>query len=346
MAITPLAALHRKLFDEADGSKFATLKDRLIKKHGETDRLAVLEILSTYAREGQLLHWRSSLVNSIVGLMQPQEMKDFFTWAVTMPELAYWGIDGLMKSQGKDAYETVVGLANSATLPLVVKSKAVKSLAVLSRQPFDAGLPAVPDYWKAENLRLDDVLAWQRAGYPDGAGVAPPATHASLDDPRTALEKAAAKLEKKLAAERKKDQDLASPSNWLVIADNADLAAINQRWTLPEQYQRFLARYSPLRVYIDSKRYFQGLNLYGAAGLIKAQHGYSYNPVDQEVIADWPAHYVVIADAGADPYCLDLSAIENGDAPVYTAEHGAGVWRFERHADSFVEFLKEIAKAA
>ena len=103
MAITPLAALHRKLFDETDGGKFATLKDRLIKKHGETDRLAVMEILSDYAREGQLLHWRSSLVNSIVGLMQPQELKDFFTWAVTQPTLAYWGIDGLLKSAGKEA---------------------------------------------------------------------------------------------------------------------------------------------------------------------------------------------------------------------------------------------------
>ncbi|SFX29053.1 SMI1 / KNR4 family (SUKH-1) [Janthinobacterium lividum] len=346
MAITPLAALHRKLFDETDGVKFATLKDRLIEKHGETDRLAVLDILSAYARDGQLLHWRTSLVHTMADLIQAQELQEFFSWAVTMPQLAYWGIDGLLKSQGKDAYETVVALALSDSQPLQVRAKAVKSLAVLSRQPFDAGLSAVPDYWKAESLPLDDVLAWQRDGYPDGAGFAPPATHASLEDPRSPLEKAAAKLEKKLAAERKKDQDLARPSNWLVIADNADLAAIDQRWALPEQYRRFLARYSPLRVYIDSKRYFQGLNLYGAAELLKAQHGYSYNPVDQEVIAGWPAHYVVIADAGADPYCLDLSAIENGDAPVYTAEHGAGAWHFERHADSFIDFLKEIAKAA
>lgn len=345
MAITPLAALHRKLFDETDGVKFSTLKDRLIRKHGETERLAVLDILGAYAREGQLLHWRSSLVNSMVQLMRPQELQEFFSWAVTMPELAYWGIDGLLKSRGKDACGTVVALAISASQPREVRAKAVKSLAVLSRQPFDAGLSPDPGHWKLDSLRLDDVLAWQRAGYPDGAGFAPPVTHASLDDPRTVLEKAAAKLEKKLSGERKKDQDLARPSNWLLIAENADLAAIDQRWTLPEQYRRFLARYSPLRVHIDSKRYFQGLNLYGAAELIKAQHGYAFNPVSNEIIADWPAHYVVIADAGADPYCLNLSAIADGDAPVYMAEHGQGAWEFVRHADSFVEFLKEIASA-
>lgn len=346
MAITPLAALHRKLFDETDGVKFGKLADRLLKKHGESDRQAVLAMLTAYARDGQLLHWRNFLMNDIVRLMQPGEQRDFFAWAVTQEKLAYWGIDGLLKSMGKDAYETVVALAVSDAMPLEVKAKAVKSLAVLSRQPFDAGLPQDPGHWKADSLRLDDVLAWQRDGYPDGAGFAPPATHASLDDAHTALEKAAASLEKKLVAERKKDQDLARPSNWLVIASEADLAAIDERWTLPEQYRRFLARYSPLRVHIDSKRYFQGLNLYGAADLLKAQHGYAYNPVDQEIIAGWPAHYVVIADAGADPYCLDLSAIADGDAPIYTAEHGAGAWRFERHADSFVNFLKEIAKAA
>ena len=345
MAITPLAALHRKLFDETDGSKFATLKDRLIKKHGETDRLAVLEILSAYAREGQLLHWRSSLVNSMVGLIQAGEQGEFFTWAVTQSTLAYWGIDGLLKSRGKDAYDTVVALAVTGAMPLEVRAKAVKSLAVFSRQPFDAGLSQDPGHWKLDSLRLDDVLAWQRAGYPDGAGFAPPATHASLANPVSVLEKAAARLEKRLAKERQQDQDLARPSNWLVVASVADLAAIDRRWALPAIYRDFLARFSPLRVYIDSEDYFQGLNLYGASDLVKAQHGYAFNPVSNESIADWPVHYVVIADAGADPYCLDLADISNGDAPVYTAGHGRGAWEFERHADSFVAFLAEIAAA-
>lgn len=345
MAITPLAALHRKLFDETDGGKFATLKDRLIKKYGETDRQAVLEILSAYARDGQLLHWRSSLVNAMVDLMRPQELQEFFTWAVTMPELAYWGIDGLLKSRGKQAYDTVVAMAISDQLRLEVKAKAVKSLAVFSRQPFDAGLSPDPGHWKADSLPLDDVLAWQRAGYPDGAGFAPPATHAALSSPASALEQAAALLETRLAKERQQDQDLARPSNWLVVASVADLAAIDQRWSLPAIYRDFIARFSPLRVHIDSEDYFQGLNLYGASDLIKAQLGYSYNPVEQAAIAGWPAHYVVIADAGANPYCLDLSAIADGDAPVYTAEHGRGAWEFARHADSFVDFLREVARA-
>ncbi|MED5595927.1 SMI1/KNR4 family protein [Janthinobacterium sp. P210006] len=346
MAVTPLAALHRKLFDETDGNKFARLKDRLIKKHGMDERRAVLDILIGYAKDGQLLHWRNFLMTDIIALVEPGECGDFFTACLAVPELSYWAVDGMLKSMGKAAYGPLVALAAADAARSSTRAKAIKSLAIASGQPFDRGLMTDPGHWKPEQLRVAEVLAWQADGYPDGHGFAAPATHASLDDPRTALEKAAAKLEKRLAAERKKDQDLARPSNWLVIAENADLAAIDQRWTLPEQYRHFLARYSPLRVYIDSKRYFQGLHLYGAAELIKGQHGYACNPVNQEVLAGWPVHYVVIADAGADPYCLDLSAIADGDAPIYTAEHGAGAWRFERHADSFVDFLKEIAAAA
>ncbi|WP_071323290.1 SMI1/KNR4 family protein [Janthinobacterium sp. 1_2014MBL_MicDiv] len=345
MAVTALAALHRKLFDETDGVKFSKLKDRLLAKHGASDRLAVLDILIGYAKEGQLLHWRNFLMSDIARLVEADEHAAFFAWALAQPTLAYWSVDGLLKSAGKDAYVPLVALAASGTASLEVRAKAVKSLAVFSRQPFDAGLPTDPGHWRQDSLKLDAVLAWQRDGCPDGAGHAAPATHASLDEPRTALEKAAARLEKKLAARRKQEQDLAQPSNWLTIASAADMAAIAQRWALPEHYRRFLACHSPLRVLIDSEQYFQGLNLYGAVELVKAQHGYAWNPASDAAIAGWPEHYLVIADAGGDPYCLDLGAIANGDAPVYTARHGAGAWRFERHADSFIDFLLEIAAA-
>ncbi|WP_426073669.1 SMI1/KNR4 family protein [Janthinobacterium sp. DSP2-3-3] len=350
MAVAPLAALHRKLFDETDGSKFSRLKDRLLKNHAANERQAVLAILIAYAREGQLLHWRAFLMSDIVQLAEADEHTAFFAWALEQPELTYRAIDGMLKSIGKAAYAPLVALAAADTSPLNVRAKAIKSLAVFSRQPFDAGLPYDPGHWKAEQLRLADVLAWQRDGNPDGAGHAAPITHAALDDPHTPLEKAAARLEKKLAARRKKEQeqeqDLAQPSNWLAIASADDMAGIAQRWTLPEHYRRFLACHSPLRVFIDSPQYFQGLSLYGAAELAKAQHGYAWNPVNGATIAGWPEQYLVIADAGADPYCLDLGDVTDGDAPVYHAEHGMGAWRFERHADGFIDFLNEIATAA
>ena len=343
MAATPLAALHRKLFDETDGNKFARLKDRLLNKHAPDERLAVLNILIGYARDGQLLHWRAFLMTDIVALAQPGECGDFFSACLDVPELAYRAVDGMLKSMGKAAYAPLAALAAADSARLDTRAKAIKSLAVFSGQPFDRGLMPDPGHWKAGQLRVAEVLAWQADGYPDGHGFAAPATHASLAAPHSAVEQAAARLEQKLAIQRRREQDLAQPSNWLAIADAADLRQINARWTLPAHYQCFLARYSPLRVHIEHADYFQGLHLYGAADLIKAQHGYAWNPVTQQAIAGWPASYLVIADAGADPYCLDLDAISDGDAPVYTAGHGAGAWQFTRHADGFITFLQEIA---
>ena len=74
MAVTPLAALHRKLFDQTDGNKFASLKDRLLAKHAPGERCAVRDIFIAYAQDGQLLHWRAFLMSDIVALAEPGEL--------------------------------------------------------------------------------------------------------------------------------------------------------------------------------------------------------------------------------------------------------------------------------
>lgn len=347
MAVSPLAALHRKLFDETDGVKFSKLKDRLLKKHAGDDRLAVLDILIAYAREGQLLHWRAFLMSDIVHLVEGSQHAAFFAWALGQPELAYRAVDGLLKSTGVEAYAPLVALAASGATRLDVRARAIKSLAVFSRQPFDQGLPSDPGHWKAEQLRLSAVLAWQADGYPDGAGYKAPATHETLTHPLSRLEMAAAFLERNLALRRQREQDLAQPSNWLTVASAEDMAGIDAQWVLPEIYRRFLQWYSPLRVHVGGKRFPRGLHLYGAAELVKAQHGYSVHAVSLHTIAAWPPKLVVIADAGGDPYCVHLEERSiDGDLPVYRAEHGTGGWRFELHTDDFIDFLHEIALAA
>ena len=85
------------------------------------------------------------------------------------------------------------------------------------------------------------------------------------------------------------------------------------------------------------------MHLYGASELIKRQEGYSFNPVTNKTIDEWPTNFVVIADAGADPYCIDINQIKENDSPIYTSMHGNGEWEFELYADSFLTFLKEIA---
>ena len=333
-----LTQLKNELFEETDGNKFARLKDKLIRTLGAD----ALPVLIAYTKEGKLLHWRNFLLTDILNLVNEGDAAyaDYFSWAVTQPGLAYWSVDGLLKTKGDAAYEQLTSVALDGAQTQEVRAKAIKSLAVHSRQPFDRSLPADPGHWKKEQLRLDEVIAWQQSGFPKGEGYVAPAVHPSLQRPVTDLEKAAAKLEKKLKKEREKRQDPASPSNWLTIADAADMDAIQQRWKLPEPYLNFLRNYSPLNVFIDSRKFFQGLHLYGAKELISRQDGYSFNPVKNQPIADWPSQYVVIADAGGDPYCIDLNS---PGAAVYTSMHGTGKWEFELYADSFIKFLQQLA---
>src|SRR5262249_9692165 len=150
--------------------------------------------------------------------------------------------------------------------------------------------------------------AWAKHGYPDGEGYSPPTRHPALDNPKTSFEKIVSRLDKKLAKERQsKWQDLADPTDWLALGAPDDLERIKARWDLPSIYLDFLTRFSPIKVIIKARRFYNPFWLFGASELIQAQDGYSFNPIEQEPILDWPAHLVVIASHGGDPFVLDLS---------------------------------------
>lgn len=336
--------LRQQLFDESNGSKFSKLKDKLLKTYVDTERELVINTLIQYVKEGQILHWRNFLLTDVIDIIHEKEKQysDFFEWTITVPALTYWGIDGLLKTKGKDSYEKLIELINTEDQPLSIRAKAIKSICEFSKQTFDKGLPSDPGYWEVKNLKIVDILQWQQNGYPNGFGYEKPKIHPSLNNPKTDFEKLVSKLDNKLQKSRSAKQDLANPSNWLVIASETDISEIEKKWTLPDKYLLFLKNYSPLQVYIDSKKFVNELSLYGASDLIKGQNGYSYDAETQKALNDWPTNFVVIGDDGGDPFCIDISAINDGDAPIYSSMHGQGVWEFELVADTFIKFLKSL----
>jgi hypothetical protein len=338
--------LEQNLFLESDGSKFSRLKDKLLKTYGDAEREKVINIFTDYAKRGEIIHWRAFLMTDIIELVHENEAQyvEFFEWTITIPELAYWGIDGLLKTNGKEAYNKIIALINKENLSLEVRGKAIKSISKYSKQAFDRALPEDPGYWNLDDLRLSEILKWQQNGYADGIGYSEPKLHPSLKNPKSTLEKVISKLDKKLKVIRSKNQDLSNPSNWLAIANDSDILNIEKKWTLPENYLLFLKNFSPILVFISGEKYFQDLKLYGANDLIEAQNGYSFNTATQEAITDWPDNFIVIADSGSDPYCIDIGNIKNNDSPIYTSIHGTGKWEFELYTDSFIEFLKELAE--
>ncbi len=113
---------------------------------------------------------------------------------------------------------------------------------------------------------------------------------------------------------------------------------LESHWQLPEEYIYFLKHYVVEGITWNTGDYLN-LQIFGATYLVRGQDGYNYNPVTEEVISDWPQHYLVIATDEGDPYCIDLS---RGDTAIFTAYHGAGRWDFEMAYDHLVAFLQSV----
>ena len=304
------------------------------------------EVLALYVREGRINHMRTHACSCLAeGVKELHgEFVALFQENLSDPELRYWSILGFIRSAGRGAYKELTKIAEDGTVPLGDRGHAIKCLANFSKQPFDRHLPSDPGHWKESDLRLAEVKAWCKDGYPDGKGYSMPSRDAALDTPSSAFEKVVSRLDKKLAKKRYKRQDLADPTYWLAVAAPEDIKRIKSRWKLPAIYLDFLTRFSPVKVTIENRKFYNRFQLFGARELIEAQNGYSFNLMDQQPIDDWPAHLLVIASHGGDPFVLDLSKSDGREAPVDTAEHGTGAWKFSRVADSFREFLETLAK--
>jgi len=331
--------LIKKLEKETSGIVFSNLKDQLIRMYGVTNRSEVLDCLMNYVFNGQIMHWRTFLLTDIIKLQSEKEYSytPFWEKAIQEPLLSYWSIDGLLKTKGCEAYPELVKLINDSSVKLDSRAKAIKEISVHSQQLFDKNLPSDPGYWKEEDLRVNEVNEWASAGFPRGEGHKAPDRYTALDTPMTKFEKLMARLDEKLSKKRlKQNNDPANPCNYLSPARPEEMEQIEEKWLLPTIYKEFLMHYSPLSVNLKS------INLYGASELIKRQAGYVYNGATQEKINDWPNDYIVIADRGADPYCLDLSL---GDtSPVFFARHGEGRWKFQEDEKNFESFIRKLIK--
>jgi hypothetical protein len=148
------------------------------------------------------------------------------------------------------------------------------------------------------------------------------------------------KMQEVLEAIRGQDPEFYAkyPMRLITEAEEQDVRTVAEQWPLPDKYLYFLQHYVPESLGWSTDEYIN-LDIYGAKDIVQGQLGYSYNPVKNEVITDWPDSYLVIASDEGDPYCLDLS---RGDTIIYTAEHGTGSWDFDIAYDDLEEFLRSV----
>ncbi len=340
-----LSSLREKLFSTKDGGEAYDLITK-VGKCARSDRDGAILTLLEYAKCGRIIHVRSSAISEANDLLGPKDKKyaDYLRILLKEKVTVYWCIEAIAKVIGRKSFAALTEIALKSTFTIEQRAQAIRTLALASGQKFIQGLPSDPGYWTKECLPLNELKLWRDGGYKRGPGFRAPKRHKDLDSPKSELDRIARKLDDRLALVREKEQDLSCPSNWLTPATTNDFKQICDRWSLPGTYRLFLKKYSPLNLTLYGRRFPEGLRLYGANELIVAQNGYSYNPLKNGPVADWPNAYVVIGDVAADPYVLDIGNSDGDDAPVLKSQHGRGKWQFQKKAATFLEFLRIVSK--
>jgi hypothetical protein len=298
-----------------DGIQTHRLIARLLRAaSGHTED--VQSILAEYSKNGPLDHCREHAMARLAGIVPRggSAYRSVFESGLIDPHIAYWSIEGLVRVVGSLSYAQLTAFALDSSKKTEYRAKAIRKMALDSGQQFILGLPSDPGLWRKDQIPLSEVQKWAAAGFPRGPGFYQPSRHSNLDAPQSTIDFAASRLESKLAKYRRERQDIAEPSNWLTPAPESELASVQALWSLPSNYLEFLSKFSPLRVTIENRRYYQGLRLYGVAELISGQHGYSCDPNTESAFPEWPTNYIVIADHAADPVVLDLGGNPTTDA--------------------------------
>lgn len=333
-----------QLFSAKDGSAASDIVEKLMKiaKKDNNKRTAIIEVLMKYSDETFMKHIGSFVVSDINELVNENETEyeGFYKSKIeTGDSMAiYNAIKGYAKIMQKASYDYLIEILFSRKLDVECSALIVCELSHLSNNPFDQGSPWEMNEWKFSDLKLKDIATWKEAGYPDGNGYEDPIVHPCLENPNTQEEKVYAKLDNKLAKKREKNADKAHPSNWLIQGNKEDIERIQKEIKVPDNYLDFLMKASPLNVEIKLKGYGP-IVLYGAHELIEMQGGYSFDPVENKKIEEWPENYIVIASCIGDPFCIEAS---HTNSPVYYAMHGMEQWEFEEAFPSLLDFLKAL----
>ncbi|MBQ7316907.1 MAG: SMI1/KNR4 family protein, partial [Clostridia bacterium] len=228
----------------------------------------------------------------------------------------YWIVRLASKLIQKEAYDFLIDVIKSDEA-LNVRANAMKSLAMVSGQPFDRSLPKDPGKWKETDIRMKELERWVSEGRPDGEGYPPPVLDEALFHPTTDFEVTVSKLNAKLSATQDR-LDFSSYDNYLTVTDEETWKRLIQVYRITGIYAEFLKRFSPCHVVVT-----KGMNeilLYGVDDLANNQVGYGVDR-DGNSLEGWPKNYLVIADRFGDPYCIDVT---KEDSKVFFAAHGEG----------------------
>ncbi len=100
---------------------------------------------------------------------------------------------------------------------------------------------------------------------------------------------------------------------------NQDAADWSGPFELPQSLRKFYSEVGPKDICVEG--FGNATTIPSLRSLWDRQAGYRWNGLTNELIDDWPANWIVVADEGADPYIFDIETTW-----ILFAQHGTGEW--------------------
>jgi hypothetical protein len=337
--------LIERFLNETDNSKTFDHLNKLLRQNAANPNFAIVAAMRDFLTVGKAPHARGFVVSYLadLDLSQIESLEENFQIALQDEALRYWAIKAYAKVAGKRSYPDLVSIALDTSIKPGERAHAIQCISSISMMPFGQGMPKDPGHWNPNRFRLDEIIEWQNAGYPQGEGAKPPPRDPALDNPQTSFEKTMSEFDLKLKKFRDADENNATnPSNYLTYGNPDAIEEVCAKWDLPSNYVDFLRRFFPYRLNCyPILKYDHYVEFCRPENLIEEQAGWSHYKDTGELREFWQPEYFIFGHTDG-LAILDLSKSNGVDAPVLSYDYCLDMGECNKEAASFEAFIKKL----
>ncbi len=340
-----LEKIIERFLNETDNLKIFKHLEKLLKLNAANPNPAIVEALVKFLTLDRASHIGPYIVARLgnLELSQIKHLEEDFRLGLQNDVIRFWSIPAYSKCASERCYPDLVLVALNEKLEAEERAHAIQCLASVSKKPFDRGMPKSPSHWNPNKFRLEEIIEWQNAGYPQGEGAKPPPRDPALDNPQTSFEKTMSEFDLKLKKYRDGDENNATnPSNYLTFGNVEAIEEVCAKWDLPSNYVDFLKRFFPYRLNCyPNLKYDHDVEFCRPEDLIEEQSNWSHYKDTGEPREFWRPEYFVFGYTDG-PVMLDLSKSNGVDAPVLSYDFCLDMDECDKEAASFEAFIKKL----
>jgi len=337
--------LIKRFLNETDNLKIHKLLKKLLDQNAINRNPEIVNALNKFLTLERAPHVCTHVVACLARLdpIQIQHLERVFQAGLANEDLRYWSILAYSRCARERSFPALVEIALDNSINREERAHAIRCIASVSKMPFDKGMPKDPAHWNTKKFPIQEIIDWQKSGYPQGTGAEPPPRDPALDNPQTPFEITMAEFDLKLKRFRDADaNNLTNPSNYLTYGNADVIEEVCKKWKLPSNYVDFLKRFLPYRMNCyPNLKYDHDVEFCRPEDLIEEQSNWSHYKETGEPREFWRPEYFVFGSTDG-PLMFDLSKSNGKDAPVISYDYCLDMGECMKEAASFEALIKKL----